>query len=80
MTKTDYIMAAAEGSPVIVIDEVPQLLVELRRQGVNLNQAVRLANETHSADLPELKAAVQRCLEVQTEIMRMCDTWNMKLR
>lgn len=80
MSKTDYIMAAAEGSPVIVIDEVPQLLVELRRQGVNLNQLVRLANETHSVDLPELKAAVQHCLEVQTEIMRMCDTWNMKFR
>jgi len=80
MSRTDYIMAAAEGSPVIVIDEVPKLLMELRRQGANLNQMVRLAHQTHSVDLPELKAAVQRCAEAQAEVVRMCDHWNMKLR
>ena len=80
MSRTDYIMAAAEGSPVIVIDEVPKLLMELRRQGANLHQMVRLAHQTHSADLPELRAAVQRCAEAQAEIVRMCDHWNMKLR
>lgn len=80
MSRTDYIMAAAEGSPVIVIDEVPQLLMELRRQGANLNQMVRLAHQTHSVDLPELKAAVQRCAEAQAEVVRMCDHWNMTLR
>lgn len=80
MSRTDYIMATAKGSPVIVIDDVPQLLLELRRQGANLNQAVRLAHQAHSADLPELQAAVQRCSEAQAEIRRMCDYWNMKLR
>lgn len=64
----------------IVIDNVPQLLVELRRQGANLNQMVRLAHQTHSANLPELRAAVQRCAEAQAEVVRMCDHWNMKLR
>lgn len=54
--------------------------MELRRQGANLNQMVRLAHQTHSVDLPELKAAVQRCAEAQAEIVRMCDYWNMKLR
>lgn len=80
MSRTDYIMAAATGSPVIVIDEVPQLLLELRRQGANLNQMVRLAHQTHSTNLPELMAAVQRCAEAQAEVVRMCDYWNMKLR
>jgi len=54
--------------------------MELRHQGANLNQMVRLAHQTHSVDLPELKAAVQRCAETQAEIVRMCDHWNMKLR
>ena len=29
VSRTDYIMAAAKGSPVIVIDDVPKLLQEL---------------------------------------------------
>lgn len=80
MSRTDYIMAAAQGSPVIVIDNVPQLLQELRRQGANLNQAVRLAHQTRSVELPALKEALQRCAEAQAEVVRMCDYWNMKLR
>ena len=80
MSRTDYIMAAAKMQPVIVIDNVPQLLQELRREGANLNQAVRLAHQTRSVELPALKEALQRCAEAQAEVVRMCDFWNMKLR
>ena len=80
MSRTDYIMTVAQLMPVIVIDDVPQLMKELRRQGANLNQAVRLAHQTHSVELPELKAAMQRCAETQAEVARMCDRWNAKLR
>lgn len=80
MSRTDYLMAAAKGEPVIVIQDVPRLLAELRKEGVNLNQAVRLAHETGSANLPELQAALQRCAEAQAEVVRMCDYWNMRLQ
>lgn len=80
VSRTDYLVAAARGKPVIVINDVPKLLLELRREGVNLNQAVRLAHETGSVDLPELQLALQRCAEAQAEVVRMCDFWNMRLR
>lgn len=80
MSRTDYLMAAAKGEPVIVIQDVPRLLVELRKEGVNLNQAVRLAHEKGSANLPDLQAALQRCAEAQAEVVRMCDYWNMRLQ
>ena len=80
VSRTDYLVAAAKGTPIIVINDVPRLLKELRKEGVNLNQAVRLAHETGSVELPELQIALLRCAEAQAEIVRMCDFWNMKLR
>lgn len=80
MTKTDYIMTAAATHPVIVIDEVPKLIAELRRQGVNLNQAIRMAYQTGSADFEEIKAAVKLCTDAQKEVLDLCERWNMRLR
>lgn len=79
VSRTDYIMAAAKGSPVIVIEDIPKLLQELRRQGANLNQMVRLAHQEQSTNLPELMAAVDRCVKTQAEITMLCHHWHVKL-
>ena len=80
ISRTDYIMAAVFGQPVIVINDVAPLLQELRKQGTNLNQAVRVANQTRSANLPQLLEAVEQCQEAQAAVKLMCDDWGMKLR
>ena len=80
ISRTDYIMAAVFGQPVIVINDVAPLLQELRKQGTNLNQAVRIANQTRSANLPQLLEAVEQCQEAQAAVKLMCDDWGMKLR
>lgn len=80
MNRTDFILASVEGAPMIVIDEAPQLLLELRRQGNNLNQLVHLAHEKQSPNLPQLQAAVQCCVEAQAEIVRMCTDWGAMIR
>lgn len=80
MSRTDYIMAAVAAEPVIVIDEVPKLIAELRKQGVNLNQAIRMAYQTGSADFEEIKAAVKLCADAQKEVLELCERWDMKLR
>jgi len=41
MTRTEFIIRALEKQPVTVIPNAPELLTELKRQGNNLNQAVR---------------------------------------
>jgi len=40
-TRTDFIIRAIKKQPVTVIPNAPELLTELKRQGNNLNQAVR---------------------------------------
>lgn len=76
--RTDYIMAAVKGMPVVVIEDLPETLIELRRQGINLNQLARLAHQERSANCSELNAAVKQCMETQEAIRNMCSEWNIK--
>ena len=41
LTMTEFIIRAITGKPIIVIEHASELLAELKRQGNNLNQAVR---------------------------------------
>ena len=41
MSRTDFLIRALTDKPVVVIDSGNELLAELKRQGNNLNQAVR---------------------------------------
>lgn len=38
---TEFVIRAITGKPIVVIDHVSKMLNELKRQGNNLNQAVR---------------------------------------
>lgn len=41
LTMTEFIIRAITGKPIIVVEHASELLAELKRQGNNLNQAVR---------------------------------------
>ena len=38
---TEFIIRAITGKPIVVVEHASELLAELKRQGNNLNQAVR---------------------------------------
>lgn len=38
---TEFVIRAITGKPIIVVEHASELLAELKRQGNNLNQAVR---------------------------------------
>lgn len=80
MSMTDYIMAAVNGSQIIVIDKFPQVHVELMRQGHNLNQLLKIAHQTGARELSGIDEAVKNCSEVHKKLMRFCDNWDVKLR
>lgn len=79
MSRTDFILAACRGEMIVVVDGVQELYQELRKQGVNFNQAVRWAKAWRSTNLAELAESRRKCYEVQETIARFIDFWNVKL-
>ncbi len=54
---TEFVIRAITGKPIVVIDQASEMLLELKRQGNNLNQAVR--NGYYSMDMDqELKSCI----------------------
>lgn len=54
---TEFILRAITGKPIVVVERASELLAELKRQGNNLNQAVR--NGYYGADTErELKSCI----------------------
>lgn len=80
MSKTDYLLKVAHDRPAVVIEDIPALLVELRRQGVNLNQLTRLANQTQSTNLPQIEEVLINCELAQNSLLELCAEWDIKLR
>ena len=48
MSQTDFLVASVKGTRIVVITALPELLLELSRQGNNLNQVTRCLNGKHS--------------------------------
>ena len=49
--------------------DVPKLIQEVRRVGINLNQILRIANANGLLDAPQLRKAVERVREVEVLIV-----------
>ena len=49
--------------------DVPKLIQEVRRVGINLNQILRIANASGLLDVPQLRKALERNREVEVCIV-----------
>jgi hypothetical protein len=54
------------------------LLVELRRQGANLNQVVHLAQQTKVLNIWAAERAAESCEKTQIKIREFCEKWDVK--
>ena len=64
---TEFIIRAITGKPIIVIEHASELLAELKRQGNNLNQAVK---NNYFGDITEqeLLSVVDECKNVYRKL------------
>ena len=60
MKQADFFLLALDKTPIIIIEELSPILVELKRQGINLNQAVRNINEGNPLH-DEIEKAIDNC-------------------
>ena len=70
-SQTDFILSCINKKPIIVIDGVMEILAEMKREGNNLNQAIRFAHEYGSLDtsylnqtLNELRFLYKQMLDI----------------
>jgi uncharacterized protein (DUF1778 family) len=59
---SEYIIKSSIGKEIIVINELPEMITELRRIGNNINQLTRLANSRiiTCVDLENIKKELQK--------------------
>ena len=67
LSKTDFLIKALSNKPIVCIDNGAEILSELKRQGNNLNQAVK-SNYLGNATETELLSAVEECKRVYKAI------------
>ena len=56
MSRTEYLVSAGMGKPIVILDDLKPTLTELRRIGNNVNQLTRKANsgEIYAVGLTEI--------------------------
>lgn len=58
--QTDFVLAVLRKKPITVIEDLKPLLVELKREGINLNQVARHLNEG-TPIYKEIEEVIKNC-------------------
>ena len=80
ISRTDLIMKAVRGKQPIIISGAAEIVLELIRQGNNLNQLGRKVNSYNCVSYAEIQKTTAACREVYKELIRFISEWDMKLK
>lgn len=78
LNKTEYLIKSACQMPSVVLSGGVKIFWELRKQGVNLNQLVKLCYE-YGVDPREVESIVKVNIEAQKKLMELCDKWDISI-
>ena len=74
-SRTDFIMALVRDVRIIVPESLKDITVELKKEGNNFNQTVRLWNKTQSATPPAVfTMAYRRLSDLYAQISKMLES------
>ena len=68
--QTDFFMECLKNKPIIVIEDLKPVLIELKHQGINLNQIARHFN-TGGPMSDEIKAILKNCNSAYKKLLDM---------
>lgn len=80
VSRTDLIVHAVQRRYVIMITGLPEVLLELIRQGNNLNQIARRLNERSYVNPECIEEACRACQGAYENLVQFVDSWNIKLK
>lgn len=79
MSLADFVMACIDQSPIVIVKGVPNLLLELRKQGVNLNQMARIANEKRNVNAADIQNLAENIAMTRQMVMDFCRDWDAQI-
>lgn len=59
-TNTDFLIDTLKKKKIVIYTDITDVLTELKREGINLNQCLRFANHDKMR-VPELNEAIKNC-------------------
>ena len=65
LSKTDFILQTVRKKNIIIVNDLKEIWAELKRQGINLNQALKHYHESGAGE--EIKKAIQECNEIYSK-------------
>jgi uncharacterized protein (DUF1778 family) len=73
LSKSDFLLRAIDNTNVVLITDLTETIIELKRQGHNLNQAVKYAHETGGKlqALNNLNAAIKECRDAYETLIAL---------
>lgn len=69
-TKTEFLLDTLLDKEIVIYLGMKEVLTELKREGINLNQALRFANHDQMR-LPELNEAIRNCNELYLKFLKL---------
>lgn len=80
MSRTDFVIASVKGTKVVVITALPEVLLELSRQGNNLNQIARCLNQRGYVNYETIEKTCQSCRDAYEQLTSLVDRYDVKLK
>ena len=80
MSRTDYILNSVKGTRVVVISSLQEVLIELSRQGNNLNQVARCLNQRGHVSRETIERTCQSCRNAYQQLVNFVDHHDVKLK
>ena len=69
-TKTEFLLDTLQEKEIVIYTGLQTTLAELKREGINLNQALRFANHDQMR-VPELNEAIRNCNELYLKFLKL---------
>lgn len=70
LKQTDYLIKSALNKKIIVVDGLKEILLELSREGNNLNQIAKKINEGDQTDIKEMKKNLMELWDLIEKILK----------
>ena len=71
-SRADFIMALVRDKPIMILDDLKDILVELKREGNNFNQGLKLMKKVNSSSPPyRMRSAESELAELYDKLSKV---------
>ena len=71
LSKTDFIVKSVSNTEINVYEDFKETLTELKRQGINLNQALKITGQQKIENSEEIEKAIKNCNECYRKLFEV---------